>query len=86
MMGKWQTLKVPMITDSRKAQRNSSAHHRANLLFSGLPQRGTSRGERAPRLVDAELSSLTQLVRTGLIGFVPKSAIAPLDTETVSHA
>ena len=33
-----QFLKVPMITDSRKVQRDNYAHHRAHLLFSGLSQ------------------------------------------------
>lgn len=73
-----------MITDSRKAQRNTYAHHRANLLFSGLPRRGSRRS--TPALIGTDLSSLTQRVRTGLIGFVPKSATTPLDLDSLSHA
>ncbi|MEQ1902238.1 MAG: hypothetical protein ABL866_16075 [Devosia sp.] len=67
-----------MYSDSRKAQRNSFAHHRAHLLFSHHAAQ-----ERAAELWSAEVHdsddlparesglSLKQRVRAGLLGFIP---------------
>jgi len=73
-----------MISDSRKAQRNSFAHHRATLQFSGRIATANGPGEWfdttrlgfEPKAVDA-LQSLKAKVRAGLHGFVPAVA-APL--------
>lgn len=64
-----------MYSDSRKAQRNSFAHHRAELLFSieqtfaGDAPGPSARpqAESAPAGSDAR----RQRVRAGLLGFVP---------------
>lgn len=73
-----------MISDSRKAQRNSFAHHRATLLFSSQVATPNGPGEWfdttrlgfEPKAADA-LQGLKAKVRAGLHGFVPIVA-APL--------
>ena len=69
-----------MISDSRKAQRNSFAHHRATLLFSSrtatLNGPDTTRLGFEPKAAEA-LQSLKAKVREGLHGFAPVVA-APL--------
>ena len=73
-----------MISDSRKAQRNSFAHHRATLLFSSRTATLNGPGEWfdttrlgfEPKGAEA-LQSLKAKVREGLHGFAPVVA-APL--------
>lgn len=74
-----QILKVPMVTDSRKAQRTNYAQHRAHLLFSGLTHNGATQAKRSAPLAGADLSLLTESVRAGLIGFVPTTSATLLD-------
>lgn len=83
-MGK-AALKVPMFTDSRKAQRNSYEHHRAHLLFAG-PGEHFPQVERVSALSGTDISALNQRVRAGLIGFVPKGVATQIDSETPSDA
>ena len=85
ILGNWRSLKVPMITDSRKPQRNSFAHHRAHLLFSALPQDRTIEVKPAARH-SPDLSSLTQRVRAGLIGFVPSGRAAQTAQGALANA
>jgi hypothetical protein len=61
-----------MYTESRKAARNSFAHHRAYLLFSPSP-RGESDGigRRGP----TDQSKRRAIVRNGLIGYIPAGAL-----------
>ncbi|HZY49726.1 MAG TPA: hypothetical protein VFE64_08095 [Devosia sp.] len=67
-----------MDSDSRKAQRNSFAHHRAELLFSfehafaGDAPQGPS--EPGVESVATRAEARRQRVRAGLLGFVPMSA------------
>jgi hypothetical protein len=68
-----------MITDSRKAQRDSYAHDRAHLLFAG-PARHIPQVERLSALSGADISALNQRVRAGLIGFVPKGVVTQIDS------
>ena len=77
-MGK-AALKVPMFTDSRKAQRNSYEHHRAHLLFAG-PGEHFLQVERVSALSGTDISALNQRVRAGLIGFVPKRVATQIDS------
>ncbi len=66
-----------MDSDSRKAQRNSFAHHRAEVLFS--IERAFA-GDAVERAAPAETGSAAiraearRRVRAGLLGFVPTSA------------
>lgn len=62
-----------MYSDSRKAQRDTHAHQRANLLFS---KPLVDRQERAQ--IDRTESDLLarERVRAGIIGFVPAPAKA----------
>jgi len=70
--------KSAMDSDSRKAQRNSFAHHRAELLFSfehafaGDAPQGPS--EPGVESVATRAEARRQRVRAGLLGFVPMSA------------
>ena len=58
-----------MDSDSRKAARNSFAHHRAHLLFA--PKLISNEGkEPATTLPQPLLASHTAIVRNVLIGFV----------------
>ena len=75
-----------MITDSRKAQRNSYAHHRAHLLFAGLAQHSTPHVGRLSALSDTDMPTLNKRVRAGLIGFVPKGAATRVDRGMSSYA
>lgn len=64
-----------MHSDSRKAQRNSFAYHRAALLFSShLIERG-ERGEWSASLHEGrepfDLKLLKRRVRAGILGFAP---------------
>jgi hypothetical protein len=67
-----------MISDSRKAQRNSFAHYRAALIFSNSPaaqrepveQPTSALGGVEPNRPDS-LQRLTANVRAGLHGFHP---------------
>lgn len=61
-----------MYTDSRKAIRNSSAHHRAYLLFSTKPK-GESDG--IERRDPPDPGKRRAIVRNGLIGYVPAGAL-----------
>jgi hypothetical protein len=70
-----------MYSDSRKAQHNSFAHHRAELLFSKPTLSGQRRKQPAlaptqgPTLAD-HTQSLQQRVSAGILGFVPAPAAA----------
>jgi hypothetical protein len=64
-----------MISDSRKAQRNSFAHYRAALIFSNSPaaaqrEPASALGGVEPNRPDS-LQRLTANVRAGLHGFHP---------------
>ena len=83
-MGK-AALKVPMFTDSRKAQRNSYEHHRAHLLFA-CPGEHFPQVERVSALSGTDISALNQRVRAGLIGFVPEGVATQIDSEIPSDA
>jgi hypothetical protein len=70
-----------MYSDSRKAQRNSFAHHRARLLFSRHEARAGDVREWAASIHEgtdpAEKSPSTSwTVGTGLLGFIPFRAVA----------
>ena len=71
--------KFVMYSDSRKAQRNSFAHYRAELLFSTEQTfAGTAPDGSAPTPTDstpARSEARRQRVRAGLLGFVPISAV-----------
>jgi hypothetical protein len=60
-----------MYSDSRKALRNSFAHHRAELLFAPFAQTSDQRSAPGTGVADPSLARLRSIVRTGLIGFVP---------------
>lgn len=74
-----------MFTDSRKAQRNSYAHHRAHLLFAG-PAEHSPQVERVSAISGTFISALNQRVRAGLIGFVPKGVATQIDAGRPSDA
>jgi hypothetical protein len=74
-----------MSTDSRKAQRNSYAHHRAHLLFSGLQSDSTTTKHPTSRN-SPDISLLTQRVRAGIIGFVRNGAATQLNLEALTDA
>lgn len=57
-----------MYTESRKAARNSFAHHRAYLLFSARPK-GENDG--LERRGPTDQSKRRAIVRNGLIGYIP---------------
>ncbi|MEO6014510.1 MAG: hypothetical protein ABIQ30_13115 [Devosia sp.] len=70
-----------MYSDSRKAQRNSFAHHRAQLLFTqqeakagGTPEWATTVHQGADPT--EKLAALSRQIRAGLRGFVPASVAA----------
>lgn len=70
-----------MYTDSRKAQRNSYAHHRAHMLFSKIsPDQGRKPLFSAKDAdgVETDLNSLAQRIRAGIVGFVPAAATSPV--------
>lgn len=76
--GNGQSPKVLMYTDSRKAQRDRYAHHRADLMFSRHLAR---RPEQVPWLAalhqGTEPAGLSrERVRAGLLGFVSATASA----------
>ena len=67
-----------MISDSRKAQRNSFAHHRATLLFSnriatkdGPGEWFASTHEGTEPKAPPSLKRLNASIRAGLHGFLP---------------
>jgi hypothetical protein len=68
-----------MFSDSRKAQRNSFAHHRADLLFAKLSI-GQKLGKKAPASNRGETPELERAfkarVSAGILGFLPASAVA----------
>lgn len=80
-----QPLKASMFTDSRKAQRNSIAHHRAYLLFAG-PAKHFPQVEHVSALGGIDASALNQRVRAGLIGFVPKGVAPHIDRGVTNDA
>jgi hypothetical protein len=63
--------KAHMYSDSRKAQRNSFAHHRAELLFAPLTRASDQRSAPGKGVADPSLARLRSMVRSGLIGFEP---------------
>ena len=80
-----------MYSDSRKAQRNSFAHHRAHLLFKrpeakasdilvwnagGEDSANPAQTLASQSLASQSLASLTQRVRAGLLGFAPAGVSA----------
>jgi hypothetical protein len=70
-----------MYSDSRKAQRNSFAHHRAQLLFKRHDAQAGDARDWAATVHEGtdpadRLLSLTRQVRAGLLGFVPANAVA----------
>ncbi len=69
-----------MYTDSRKAQHNSFAHQRAELLFSEHPPHGGLRKQVAASVEGETASDRTQSLRrrvsAGILGFVPMTATA----------
>lgn len=78
MTGNGQSPKVLMYTDSRKAQRDRYAHHRADLMFS---KHLASKPEAMPWLAalheGTEPAGLSrERVRAGLLGFVSATATA----------
>lgn len=78
MTGNGQSPKVLMYADSRKAQRDRYAHHRADLMFS---RHGSRKAENTPWSATlhegTEPVLLTrERVRAGIIGFVPAAATA----------
>jgi hypothetical protein len=75
-----------MITVSRKPQRNSFAHHRAHLLFATLPPTRMAQVKPRAVLAGTDLTSLTQRVRAGLLGFVPSGAAAQPARGALGHA
>ncbi len=80
-MGTGRPPKVLMYTDSRKAQRNSYAHHRAHMLFSKISPDQTrkplSSGKDAEG-VETDLTSLAQRIRAGIVGFAPAGTMSPV--------
>jgi hypothetical protein len=74
MTGNGQSPKDFMYTDSRKAQRDRSAHSRANLVFSRQPVRQTPWSATTPTDLDPEVARAR--VRAGIKGFVPASQAA----------
>ncbi len=61
-----------MYSDSRKAKLNSFAHHRAERLFSNLPDRHNAKQPQGTRL---DRPDLKQLVVAGIRGFVPAAQV-----------
>jgi hypothetical protein len=61
-----------MYSESRKATRNSFAHHRAYLLFSPSPKSERDDIERR-RVTDS--SQRRAIVRNGLIGYIPAGGV-----------
>lgn len=57
-----------MYSDSRKAKLSSFAHHRAERLFSNLPNLVGDKEQQDPR---TDRPDLKELVIAGLRGFVP---------------
>lgn len=72
MTGNGQSPKALMYTDSRKAQRDRYAHHRADLTFSTRPAR-TGDGSPLQEGTESDLAARDR-VRAGLIGFVSATA------------
>lgn len=61
-----------MYTESRKAARNSLAHHRAYLLFS---PRSKGENDSLERRGPTEQSKRRAIVRNGLLGYLPAAAL-----------
>ena len=66
--------KFSMFSDSRKAQHNSFAHHRATLLFSPRPAEAKPARGRSPALKPGKATALRDRVSTGILGFVRPAA------------
>lgn len=78
MTGDGQSPKVLMYADSRKAQRDRYAHHRADLMFAA---HGSPKAESTPWSATLREGTETVLltrerVRAGIIGFVSATAKA----------
>lgn len=74
--------KFMMYSDSHKAQRNSFAHHRAQLLFSterafagDAPTTAAAAHDGTPSAA-ARAEAFRRRIRAGLLGFIPVSALA----------
>jgi hypothetical protein len=68
-----------MYRDSHKAQRNSFAHHRAELLFSiERALAGDQPGTVASAHDGTPLPEMRRRVRAGLLGFIPTGALPAL--------
>jgi hypothetical protein len=65
-----------MYSASRKVQRNTFAHYRAQQLFA--PIQATDRRPGHPDILTSPPERLRQRVRDGLLGFVPSAVPALL--------
>jgi hypothetical protein len=73
--------KANMHSDSRKAQYNSFAHHRANLLFSRRPAEANASDRWAAVAADGaepqdRAKALRERVIAGVLGFKPSASAA----------
>jgi hypothetical protein len=70
--------KFDMFRDSRKAQHNSFAHHRAAMLFTFKQPSPVSGGTHSDIRLASGIAGLQARVRAGLLGFAPAATAVSL--------